>query len=63
MLIITKKLSKYGFVCSAAYTSLIAVNYRYLWTTSTFKPKQRSLLPQYKPYNVFKMIDNNIIGH
>ena len=27
-----------------------------------FKLKQLSLLPQYKSYNAFKMIDNNIIG-
>ena len=25
--------------------------------------KMFSLLPQYKPYNAFKMIDNNTIGH
>ena len=42
---------------------LIALHDRCLCATPTFKPKQLSWLPQYKPYNAFKMIDNNIIGH
>ena len=56
-------MSKYGFVYSAAYASLITLHYKYLWAMPTFKPKQHSLLLQYNPYNAFKMIDNNIIGH
>ena len=29
----------------------------------SLKPKQLSLLPQYKPHSAFMMIAKNIIGH
>ena len=53
---------KYSFVYLAPYNSLIALHYRCSWTNPTFKPKQHSLLPQYKR-TMLLIIDNNIIGY